>query len=113
MSIFRLCIWSYGVSAVQIFFLLVVKIELCPFCDPITRKMSVLYPMKNYAVEPYHIYAYFDSGNRAGGSVLIDCAKTEEEANEKKAEHERALAKRSHSERGYVYVMHQSDWWMD
>ena len=72
--------------------------------------MSVLYPMKNYALEPYHIYAYFDSGNRAGGSLLIDCAKTEEEANRKKAEHE---AKSPYKEKAHVYILYQSDWWMD
>jgi hypothetical protein len=69
--------------------------------------------MKNYASEPYHIYTYFDSGNRAGGSLLIDCAKTEEEANQKKAEHEARQTQRPYTERGHIYIMYQSDWWMD
>jgi hypothetical protein len=69
--------------------------------------------MKNYASERYHIYTYFDSGNRAGGSLLIDCAKTEEQANQKKAEHEKRLAERPEGERGKVYIMHESDWSMD
>jgi hypothetical protein len=38
--------------------------------------------MKNYASELYRIYAYFETGVKAGGSLLIDCAKTEGEANQ-------------------------------
>ena len=75
--------------------------------------MSVVYPVKNYAVERYHIYTYFESGNRAGGCLLLDCAKTEEEANQKKVEHEKRLAERPEGERAQVYIMHESDWWMD
>ena len=69
--------------------------------------------MKNYAVERYHIYTYFDSGNRAGGCLLLDCAKTEEEANQKRDAHQKSLSERPAAERGIVYVVHESDWWMD
>jgi len=75
--------------------------------------MSVLYPTKNYASEPYRIYTYFDTGNRAGGSLLIDCAKTEEEANQKKAEHEKRQAAAPYKERGHVYIVFETHWWSD
>ena len=75
--------------------------------------MSVLYPMKNYASELYRIYAYFETGTKAGGSLLIDCAKTEGEANQKKAEHEKRQSDLPQKERGHVYILHEMDWWMD
>lgn len=71
-----------------------------------------------YAASSFLIYSCFTTGNKVSGSLLIDCASTEAEAQEKKLMYEKrslefnARFPRPEGDvRSICYINNKTEWW--
>jgi hypothetical protein len=74
---------------------------------------------QQFAESSFLIYSEFTTSNKIGGSLLIDCAATEEEASNKKAMYEKRSEEfykdfpslKGETQRRIIYIENKAHWW--
>lgn len=74
---------------------------------------------QQFAASSFLIYSDFTTSNKIGGSLLIDCAATEEEASNKKAMYEKRSEEfykdfpslKGETQRRIIYIENKAHWW--
>lgn len=71
-----------------------------------------------FAASSFLVYSCFETANRIGGSLLLDCALTETEAQEKKAMYEqrsadfyREFPAQRDGTSSIIYIKNMAHWW--